>query len=270
MQNVTLSELKRLREGMGWTQEMLKDASTISIRTIQRIESGGHTSVETAKSLAGALNLTSYAQLQAETLASTVPDAVVTHSTPNQEMECRHSPTKKRRTLPWSTMTLLLFIPGVLAGLGSLLYSDGDVFTPRMTGWFLVGLLSMVSTMFSMVRLAKATGAWSVVADAVRAMYGRAPGPTPAPEPMGKAMLYSGMAITHGLAMCLIIMPSITGSIVAPQSLVKNDDADAVVCTTPKNSNTQHVSAEFENEDVPVGLSQSVEVCSPSIVATTR
>ena len=139
-----------------------------------------------------------------------------------------------------------------------------------MTGWLLVGLLSMVSTMFSMVRLAKVTGVWRVVVDAVRAIYGRAPGPTPAPEPMGKAMLYLGMAFTHGLAMCFIIMPSLTESIVVTQSVVKNDVADTVVCTTPKSSNTQHVSAEFANEDVPVGLSQSIEVCSLDIMTTTR
>lgn len=265
MQNVTLSELKRLREGMGWTQEMLKDASTISIRTIQRIESGGHTSVETAKSLAGALNLTSYTQLQTEIPKPTVPDRDSAPSSSNKEMEGSRPSTKNRSSLPWSTMTLLLFIPGLLGGLGSLLYSDGDVSTPRMTGWFLVGMISIVSTMFSMLRLAKAIGAWYVVIDAVRAIYGRAPGPTSAPEPMGKVMLYSGMAFTHGLAMCFIVMPSLTESIVAPQNLVKKDVADAVVCTTQRSVNTQHVSVEFNNEDVPVGLSQDTEVCSPDM-----
>lgn len=49
---------KLLRESRGWTQEMLALISGLSIRTIQRVESGATPSAETLLALAAAFNLT--------------------------------------------------------------------------------------------------------------------------------------------------------------------------------------------------------------------
>ena len=62
--NFYLPHLKSQREATGWTQDMLSEASGISVRTIQRIEAGGKTSLETAKSFAATFNLPSYESLQ--------------------------------------------------------------------------------------------------------------------------------------------------------------------------------------------------------------
>jgi transcriptional regulator with XRE-family HTH domain len=60
MKNIYLNELKVQRELVNWSQEMLSEYSGVSVRTIQRIESGSRTSIESAKSLASALSLPSY------------------------------------------------------------------------------------------------------------------------------------------------------------------------------------------------------------------
>jgi transcriptional regulator with XRE-family HTH domain len=57
--------LKKLREGKHLSQEQLATMSGLSVRTIQRIESGSRSSVESLKSLAAALD-TSVATLEQE------------------------------------------------------------------------------------------------------------------------------------------------------------------------------------------------------------
>ncbi len=47
--------LRKLREGRGWSQEHLADIASLSVRTVQRIESGNKTSLESLMSLASAL-----------------------------------------------------------------------------------------------------------------------------------------------------------------------------------------------------------------------
>ena len=44
--------IRKLREDRGWSQEQLAEISGLSVRTIQRIESGGRASLETLKCLA--------------------------------------------------------------------------------------------------------------------------------------------------------------------------------------------------------------------------
>ena len=52
MKYITVTLLKELREQKGWSQELLAEYSGLSKRTIQRIESGANTTVESAQSLA--------------------------------------------------------------------------------------------------------------------------------------------------------------------------------------------------------------------------
>ena len=63
MKRVELTLLKYQREKCDWTQEMLAEYAGLSVRTIQRIESGGNASVETAKSIAAAMELPDYTHL---------------------------------------------------------------------------------------------------------------------------------------------------------------------------------------------------------------
>ncbi len=50
--------IRTLRENRGWSQEQLAQMSGVSVRTIQRIESGGRASLETLKCLAAVFETT--------------------------------------------------------------------------------------------------------------------------------------------------------------------------------------------------------------------
>jgi transcriptional regulator with XRE-family HTH domain len=63
MKRITVPLLRALREQKGWSQELLAEYSDLSKRTIQRLESGGNTTVESAQSLAATLGLPSYLEL---------------------------------------------------------------------------------------------------------------------------------------------------------------------------------------------------------------
>lgn len=65
MKKITLPQLKSLRVSRDWTQEQLAEYAGLSVRTIQRLESGEPAAIETAKSLAAALELVDYSALEA-------------------------------------------------------------------------------------------------------------------------------------------------------------------------------------------------------------
>lgn len=65
--------IQKLRLQRGWSQQQLAQASGLSARTIQRIESGQPASMETLKSLAAVFEI-DYTSLQPETLM-TAPTA---------------------------------------------------------------------------------------------------------------------------------------------------------------------------------------------------
>ena len=76
MTNVYLNNLKQYRADKGWSQELVAKFSGVSSRTLQRIESGGATSIETAKSLAAVFELDSYQCLSSsEPDVSTIPNS---------------------------------------------------------------------------------------------------------------------------------------------------------------------------------------------------
>tara|TARA_B100000929_G_scaffold272524_1_gene244166 strand:+ start:30463 stop:31314 length:852 start_codon:yes stop_codon:yes gene_type:complete len=66
MKTVSLPKLKAFRENMDWSQDMLSEYSGVSVRTIQRIESGGNTSIESARALSASLELSDYTVMQNE------------------------------------------------------------------------------------------------------------------------------------------------------------------------------------------------------------
>ena len=54
---INAQRLRFLREQRGWSQEQLADVSSLSARTIQRVEATGAASLETRMALAAALEL---------------------------------------------------------------------------------------------------------------------------------------------------------------------------------------------------------------------
>ena len=60
---IVLVKLEKVREEIGLTQEDLARLIDVTVRTIQRIESGGATSLSTAKSIASVLELSSYKEM---------------------------------------------------------------------------------------------------------------------------------------------------------------------------------------------------------------
>ncbi len=51
------SKVKKLRIDKNWSQELLSEVSGLSLRTIQRVESGGNASLETVRVLAAAFEV---------------------------------------------------------------------------------------------------------------------------------------------------------------------------------------------------------------------
>ncbi|EGN76095.1 Helix-turn-helix protein [Idiomarina sp. A28L] len=54
---IDASKIREARLAKGWTQQQLGDVSTLSLRTIQRIESQGQGSMETCNALCAVLEL---------------------------------------------------------------------------------------------------------------------------------------------------------------------------------------------------------------------
>ncbi len=71
--------VKRLRAERLWSQEKLSEACGLDLRTIQRIESSGNASLESAKALAAVLNIEPHELIEIEKVAQMSPlEAVIT------------------------------------------------------------------------------------------------------------------------------------------------------------------------------------------------
>ncbi|MCB7136985.1 helix-turn-helix domain-containing protein [Cellulosimicrobium marinum] len=55
--NTNTTRIPELRRSRGWTQERLAEASSVAVRTIQRLESGADASLESLSLIAGALDV---------------------------------------------------------------------------------------------------------------------------------------------------------------------------------------------------------------------
>ena len=63
-EKITLPGLRSYRETLGLTQQDVANMADVNSRTIQRLESGVPTTINTAKSIAAALEVPSYKSLQ--------------------------------------------------------------------------------------------------------------------------------------------------------------------------------------------------------------
>ncbi len=87
--------LRRERELRAWTQSHLAEVADLSMRTVQRIERTGDTSMESASALAAALNLELAVLMEAP--------ALITPSAKNNGP----TPVKPRRYKLWSAIALI-------------------------------------------------------------------------------------------------------------------------------------------------------------------
>jgi transcriptional regulator with XRE-family HTH domain len=130
---------QKLRLQRGWSQQQLAEASGLSVRTIQRIETGQPASIETLKSLAAVFEI-DFSTLNPEQTMSTSDD-----SARKQEEEAFRYVRKLRRFY----MHLYVYVVVVLA-----LFAINLIATPHrmwalwvMVGWGL-GVLMQASLVF--------------------------------------------------------------------------------------------------------------------------
>lgn len=70
--------VKKLRTAENWSQEQLSEKSGLSLRTIQRLESGGNASIESVRALAAAFGIDPGELMGSETEPQTPQEAVKT------------------------------------------------------------------------------------------------------------------------------------------------------------------------------------------------
>ncbi len=101
------STIKALRLSRAWSQEQLAELSSLSVRTIQRIENGGQASLETLSAIAAAFDL-KVADLNAEMSAEPTQDEAL-----NQKIE----QAKKRLNREYGFYRAVLTWAVICAGL---------------------------------------------------------------------------------------------------------------------------------------------------------
>lgn len=87
-----LDKLKNYRVERGWSQNFLSEISGVSLRTIQRVESGTPASIETAKSLTATFSLRAISELTSDLPAIDVGERGYSHSTGSEQ--CNRSPKR--------------------------------------------------------------------------------------------------------------------------------------------------------------------------------
>jgi len=76
---ISPSAVRRMRLTLGWSQDQLATVSGVSLRTVQRVETEGFASLNTAVSLAATFNV-KLVELQEEVLAPVAPKTILEYS----------------------------------------------------------------------------------------------------------------------------------------------------------------------------------------------
>ncbi|NIY48438.1 2TM domain-containing protein [Cedecea colo] len=116
------STIKALRLSRAWSQEQLAALSSLSVRTIQRIENGGQASLETLSAIAAAFDL-NVADLNVEMTVQPTQDEAL-----NQKIE----QAKKRLNREYGFYRALLTWAVICAGLAAI-----NLFTSPGKFWFI-------------------------------------------------------------------------------------------------------------------------------------
>lgn len=119
------ARVRHLRERRAWSQEQLAEVAGINVRTVQRVEAGGSTSLETRMALAAALEVAPADLLTAPTIDASGPSA----SLPTREASPTEPPSEQRqhqeRVFRKSVLALLgVLIMVLIVGLGYQLGKD--------------------------------------------------------------------------------------------------------------------------------------------------
>lgn len=114
--------IKALRLSRAWSQEQLAELSSLSVRTIQRIENGGQASLETLSAIAAAFDL-NVADLNAEMSAAPSQDEAL-----NEKI----AQAKKRLDREYGFYRAVLTWAVVCAGLAAI-----NLFTSPDQFWFI-------------------------------------------------------------------------------------------------------------------------------------
>ncbi|MCT4701723.1 2TM domain-containing protein [Enterobacteriaceae bacterium H20N1] len=116
------STIKALRLSRAWSQEQLAELSSLSVRTVQRIENGGQASLETLSAIAAAFDL-NVADLNAEMAPEATQDEAL-----NQKIE----QAKKRLDKEYGFYRAVMTWAVICAGLAAI-----NLFTAHEQYWFI-------------------------------------------------------------------------------------------------------------------------------------
>lgn len=112
------AKVKQLRLDRAWSQEELAAASGLNVRTIQRVENGGRASLETAKALAAAFDIT-VAGLSAQKPIQDKEPLMTTQTTTQDTGGCGrtdcHTPEGRKRSFHHHLRVYLVVIAGLAA-----------------------------------------------------------------------------------------------------------------------------------------------------------
>lgn len=115
--------VKKLRIGKNWSQEQLSEVSGLSVRTIQRLESGGNASLESLRALAAAFEVDSNElELQERQKFQKPLDAVQTSL-----MEFANFSGKAHRFEYWWFFLFMILVMGIAAIMHERVYQVAGV-----------------------------------------------------------------------------------------------------------------------------------------------
>lgn len=117
--------VSQLRKNAGWTQERLSERSGVPVRTIQRLEAGHETSLETLSRIADAFKV-DVRDLFVTTDGDGFPAAV-------GGLDDRRA-RRRRRRWAWTIISGALIAVGVIVGIGGAWGRPGQIFAYAISG----------------------------------------------------------------------------------------------------------------------------------------
>ncbi|MGV8926480.1 MAG: 2TM domain-containing protein [Ewingella sp.] len=108
---MNLNRIKQLRVSRAWSQEQLAELSSLSVRTVQRIENGEQASLETLGAIAAAFDI-KVAELiaPAEMDENTTPDLALDQQIQAARRQVRDESNFYRRVIVFIIVNVILFV----------------------------------------------------------------------------------------------------------------------------------------------------------------
>jgi transcriptional regulator with XRE-family HTH domain len=203
MKTLQLTQLKAIRERHALTQETLAELSALSVRTIQRIESGGGASPDSATAITLALSLDNYAALM-DTPSEPIQVLLSEKVTVGNPIDPDAS------QLSSGGMITLIFIALFFMFIHRIIPQDAGASWISVVPHFLM-LINLIILMSIMVKIMKAIGVWTDVVNTFMSILGNAPVHHDHDEtlPFGDIVKLMGVSLLFGASLFLS-MPTIT------------------------------------------------------------